>query len=171
MYFHKTGSVRDIDTVTFFTKVILFPKVNTDYFLRQAAEDIISILTTLPVSTTPSIEVGDTTSNALLKIATIMNQTDRLLVASPTNAQDYTQTTRVKTPKKPSLHPVTTPTSKTQAIPPRVVAPIPAPTLSHKPTPTYNKVTYKRKWGVQSLPQTCYNLRSRQKNNWRPNKS
>ena len=55
VYFPKTRSFRDIDTVTFFQKVISFPKVNTDDFLRQAAEDSISILTAPPTPKTPSL--------------------------------------------------------------------------------------------------------------------
>ena len=66
-YLPKTRSVRDIGTATFFTKVISFQKVNTDEFLRQAAEDIIIIPTAPPTKTIPSLEAGDTTRNTLLK--------------------------------------------------------------------------------------------------------
>ena len=40
-YFPKTRSQRDVDTVTFFPKLIHFPEVKTDDFLKQAALDII----------------------------------------------------------------------------------------------------------------------------------
>ena len=80
----------DIDTVTFFPKVISFAKVNIDDFLRQAAEDIISILTAPPTHIPPSLEVGDPASNALLKIATILKRLDRLPVPSPEISQEDT---------------------------------------------------------------------------------
>ena len=64
-----------------FQKTISFPKVSIDDFLRQVAEDIISILTSPPTPTTPSLEAGEPTRNALLKTATILKRTDRLPVA------------------------------------------------------------------------------------------
>ena len=111
VYFLKIRLVRDIDTVTFFPEVISFPKVNTDNFLRYAAEDIISILAVLPTPTTPSLEVGDPTRNELLKIAKILKRTDILLVAALLSSQADTENPRVKTPKGPSLYPVPTPTT------------------------------------------------------------
>ena len=63
------GAERDVDTVTFSPKVVPFPKISTDDFLRQAATDIITILTEPPSSTYPTLEAGDSTHNTLLKIA------------------------------------------------------------------------------------------------------
>ena len=44
-FFPKTKAQQDIKTVTFFPSVVTVPKVTTDDFLRQAALDIITILT------------------------------------------------------------------------------------------------------------------------------
>ena len=68
-YFSKTRSQRNCDTVTFFPTVILHPKINLEDYLRQAADDIISILINPTTHTTPNLELGDETKNALLNIA------------------------------------------------------------------------------------------------------
>ena len=78
IYFPKTRSERDCDTITFFPTVIPYPEVKLEHFLKQAASDIITILTTPPSTTTPSLQAGDTTKNALLDIATILHRADDL---------------------------------------------------------------------------------------------
>lgn len=66
--------------------------------MRQAATDIISILTAPPSTTVPSLQAGDPTRNALLEIATVLNRTEKLPVtSSPT---PYVLPQRVKTIKK-----------------------------------------------------------------------
>ena len=70
-FFEKTRSERNVDTVTFFPKKIKFPQVKLEDFLKQAATDIISLLTQPPSTTTLSLEAGDLTKNALLKLARI----------------------------------------------------------------------------------------------------
>ena len=78
-YFPSTRSERDCDIVTFFPNVVPFPKVTTDDFLRQAATDIVSILSQSSSKTNiPSLEAGDTTRNAILKLAKLLNRTDKL---------------------------------------------------------------------------------------------
>jgi hypothetical protein len=72
-YFPSSGRERDVDTLEFFPKTIPFPKVTTDDYLRQAATDIISILTTKP-AIIPSLAYGDDTKNALFKIATLLGR-------------------------------------------------------------------------------------------------
>ena len=54
-YFPKTRSERNTNTVTFFPKQIPFPEIKLDVFLKQAAIDLISFLTTPPSTTTPSL--------------------------------------------------------------------------------------------------------------------
>ena len=66
----STQKRRDCDTVTFFPKNVPFPEIKLEYFLRQAAEDIVTILTLLPSTTAPSLEAGDPFQNALLTLAT-----------------------------------------------------------------------------------------------------
>ena len=69
-YFPRTRSVRDCDTVAFFPTTVPFPEIKLDDFLRQAASDIITILTQPPSTTTPSLQAGDPVRNALTTLAT-----------------------------------------------------------------------------------------------------
>ena len=64
VYFQKIRSERDCNTINFFPTVIPYPEVKLDHVLRQAATDIITILTTPPSKTTPSLQAGDRTKNA-----------------------------------------------------------------------------------------------------------
>ena len=104
-YFPKTRSERNVDTVTFFSAAIPFPKVNLDDFLRQAATDIITILTAPPSTTAPSLQAGDPTRNALLEISTVLNRAEKLHVTSPPTS--YVPPQRVKNIKKISPPPRT----------------------------------------------------------------
>ena len=47
-------------------------------FLKQAATDIITILTNPPSTTTPSLEAGDPVRNALLTLATQLHRIDTI---------------------------------------------------------------------------------------------
>ena len=105
-YFPKTRSERNVDTVTFFPAAIPFPKVSLNDFLRQAATDIISILTAPPSTTAHSLQAGDPTRNVLLEIATVLNRAEKLPVTSPPTS--YVPPQRVKTVKK-----ITTPPEPT----------------------------------------------------------
>ena len=55
-----------------------FPQVTIDDFLRQATTDIIKILSAPPNVSIPTMEAGDTTRNAILKLATLLNRVDTL---------------------------------------------------------------------------------------------
>ena len=69
-YFPSTRSTRPCDTVTFFPTTIPFPQVGLTDHLRQAANDIVTILTQPPSTTVPSLASGDPTRNALIELAT-----------------------------------------------------------------------------------------------------
>ena len=64
-FFPPTRSVRDVDTVTYFSRDITIPKVNLDELLRQAATDISTILTVPHSKPPPSLQTGDPTHNTL----------------------------------------------------------------------------------------------------------
>ena len=70
--------MQDVDTVTFFPSNIPFPEIKLDDFLRQTAGGIISILTAPPKSIIPTMNVGDTTRNALLELARILKASKTL---------------------------------------------------------------------------------------------
>ena len=77
-FFPKTRGTRDVDTVTFFPKQIVFPTINLDVFLRQAAADIINLLTNPLSATTLSLQAGDATKNALSQLAAVLKRADNL---------------------------------------------------------------------------------------------
>ena len=77
-YFPRTKTDRDCDTVTFFPTSVPFPQVKLVDFLKHAATDIITILTSPPSTTTPSLQAGDPVRNALLTLATQLNRIDKL---------------------------------------------------------------------------------------------
>ena len=111
--------------------------------------------------TTPSLEAGSPTRNALLKIAKILKRVDKLPVPTPVSSQEDTEIPRLKATKERFLNPTPTPTSNIQALTPRLGASISSPTQVPTPSPIYSNVTDKWKKSVQRLPQTRYNLCSR----------
>ena len=66
-----TSSVRNVDTLNSFPTAILYPKIETEDYLRQSIGDIIDILikpnTQLPFST-----YGDTTTSAVESITNLL---------------------------------------------------------------------------------------------------
>ena len=83
--------VRYCDTVTFFPTTVPFPEIKLGNFLRQAAHNIISILTNPPSITRSILEFGNPVRNALLTLAkklsrieNIPNQHTTTPVFSPT---------------------------------------------------------------------------------------
>jgi len=58
-YFSKTREIWHCDTVEFILYSILFPQVKLKDYLVQSAEDIITLLTQPPSSTTPSLQEGE----------------------------------------------------------------------------------------------------------------
>ena len=129
-YFPKTKAARDTDTVTFFPSVIPIPQVGLEDFLRQAASDIVTILTDPPSTTALKLQVGDTTKNAMLELASIFNRVAPL-PKTQLPPSTITPTPRVQlSPRKtvqfqiPSVCPesprVNVSPQRVDAIPPRV---------------------------------------------------
>ena len=77
-YFPRTKTTRICDTVTFIPHEILIPKVSLEDHLRQAADNIVDLLTQPPLTTIPSLQAGDTVQNALLEIAEMLKWTDTI---------------------------------------------------------------------------------------------
>ena len=75
-YFPKTRSEHDCDTVTFIPKVIPFTRVTTEDFLRQAATEIVNILSKPYNTIVPSLTAGNKMYNALLELAKILNRAE-----------------------------------------------------------------------------------------------
>ena len=113
-YFPSTRAERNIQTATFSPKDIPFPKVNLDDFLRQAAMDIITILSSPPTNNSQSLEVGDTTKNALLKIAQILHRAEDLpqlpcLQSVPNVVKTNVASSKVQNAKNKHLQPTPSP--------------------------------------------------------------
>ena len=151
-FFPKTRSERDCDTITFIPHVVPFPRVTTEDFLKQAATDIIRILSQPAPTSIPTLEAGSNTRNALLKLATILKRTDTIPVLD--KIQDSALVNDI-----PKITPL--PLYKTVAQPrvsvqqktvnqPRVTT---APQVINNNTRTWKR-------GELKIPQTRYNLRS-----------
>ena len=72
-FYSKSRKEVNSDTVTFVPATIAFPNVTVKDFIHQAATDLITLLTHPPPSTIPTLEAGDPTRNALLRIAHTLN--------------------------------------------------------------------------------------------------
>ena len=77
-YFPRTRTTRICETVTFIPHDVLIPEVNLTDHLKQASNDIVSILAQPPSPTTPSLQAGDPVRNALLDIATQLRQVEKI---------------------------------------------------------------------------------------------
>ena len=87
-FFPKTRSERVCDTVKFLPHTIPIPKTNIDDYLRQSAQDIITILSNQPSITAPSLTVGDPVRNALVKIAQQLGRAELLTVPNEKNTDN-----------------------------------------------------------------------------------
>ena len=73
IYVPETGAVHDADTVQFFPENIQLPETSTEDYLKQASNDILSILRN-PPSSLPYLQAGSETKNAIAKIAQLLNR-------------------------------------------------------------------------------------------------
>lgn len=71
----KTRAEIDTDTIAFIPHNIPIPEMRVKDFLRQAASDIVTLLTHPPKHTTPTLTLGDETRNGILQLATLLNTT------------------------------------------------------------------------------------------------
>ena len=87
-YIPATKSEINCDTLAFFPHDIPIPKVSTEDYLKQATQDIITLLTH-PVASLPSLQVGDVTKNALLDIAQIIKRSITNIVPLNSRNEKY----------------------------------------------------------------------------------
>ena len=120
-YFLRTRTERQCDTVTYFPTIIPFPKVGLEDFLRQAATDIVTILSNPPPTPVPSLEQGINTKYALLKLAHILNRVEHL-PAVEKNLHPPEQATQQYIVPVPRVQKPTNPLHGSRSVPiPRVV--------------------------------------------------
>ena len=107
-----TKAVRDADTVLFIPETIPYPEVSIEDHLKQATTDIIRILTNPPsTSTIPSLEIGDKTKNALLKIADILNTNTTLPALPAQTSTSHIQQSSAPPTYSPTAQPISAPTA------------------------------------------------------------
>ena len=73
-YMPHTRSELDKDTVVFIPHAIPIPETNMEDFIHQSTSDIITLLTQPPKGSTPITTLGNTTTNGLLQVATLLNR-------------------------------------------------------------------------------------------------
>ena len=153
-YFPHTRSERDCDTLTYIPHVVPFPQITTEDFLKQAATDIIHLLSQPPKSTIPTLEAGSTTQNALLKLAEILKRADKL-PALP--AIQHDAITKATTNASLIIPSITKTVSKPRVLVNQKIAQQPRVATSPKIT---NNKNLRWKRGEIDIPQTRYHLRS-----------
>ena len=151
-YFPRTRTTRICETVTFIPHEIPFPEVKLTDHLRQAAEDIVTILTQPPATNVPSLRAGDPTRNALLDIATQLHRVEDI----PSPPRLPAQPTRVRQKERTPQ-----PMAKVDAQPPRV-SQTQQPTL----TDLLEKSNVPQRLRYKAPSSHKYNLRSRQPLPW-----
>ena len=72
VYFPKTRTVRQVDTVKFIEGEISLPVVTVNEFLKQAAGDIVDILKHPHSNTIPSLQEGEPTNKALTNLVELL---------------------------------------------------------------------------------------------------
>lgn len=141
-YIPSTRSVRISDTVTFFPKVVPFPSVTLDDFLRQATSDILFILQNPP--SIPSLTCGDDTKNAIVQIAKLFHRAEKMPdpptpiitdVELPRVAPTTTLTAPIQTSHSNSTD-ASIESSHPPASLPRVSSPIKPPHVPNQPNST-----------------------------------
>ena len=73
-YIPKTRSIRISDSVQFFPTIVPIPFTTIDDYLRTAASDIITILNNPPKTAFPTLTLGDSTKQAITKIAELLKR-------------------------------------------------------------------------------------------------
>jgi len=136
-YFPRTRMIRDCDTVEFFPHAVPFPRVTVNDHLKQAATDIISILSNPPKTTVPSLLAGEETNTALYEIAKLLKRADPIPDFNHQEISKDISLPRVLHDKP--RHQVQTPVNNTHVIPfeTEEIAPSPSQSDPHV-TPATN---------------------------------
>ena len=92
--------------VEFFPHSIPFPRVTLNDYLKQAATDIILILSNPPSTNVPSLLAGEDTNQALYKIAKLLKRVETILDIVEEQHIDTIALRVVKQPVNKSVAPV-----------------------------------------------------------------
>ena len=174
-YIPSTHRVRHADTVKFFPKVVPFPAVTLDDFLRQATSDILAILQN--PTTIPTLQCGDDTQEAVHKIAKLLNRSVPRPILNlpapltntpilPPSLPDDVTLPRVLTPTNtPTAIPTTSPATLPRVYPPsKPINPEPLSSTTRKDLTTIIINTLKKN-NQKTIPSSRhrYNLRTRRR--------
>ena len=101
-YFPRTRTTRICETVTFFPHAIPFPQVLVSEHLKQAAEDIVTLLQKPLPTTIPSLTAGDPVYKALRNVAATLNRIEEVplpRVNEKTSNQQHALKNNVQSPR------------------------------------------------------------------------
>ena len=127
VFISTTNGTRDALTVDWFPNIIPFPKISTDDYLRQTAEDMLVLLQHTDKSKMPTLTFGSNVTNAYIQIAQILRRATSRPAPLPSPAIIPAAEPRVVD----TLPPVAEPRVVIQPppiIPPPVQIPVPLPT-------------------------------------------
>jgi hypothetical protein len=93
-YIPSTFGVRDALTIDWFPHQVPFPKVTTDEYLKQTAEDMLTILEDKTSAPIPTLTYGADLTNAYIKIAQILKRA----TAPPVTTPDTPPATALRVP-------------------------------------------------------------------------
>ena len=140
-----TNKTRIADTVQYFPENVPFPQTTTEDLLRNTAQDLLAILNS-PTPAAPCITIGDSTRDAIQKIATLLNrsipQPSPVPIGLPQPVSPPTPPTAPRVLAQPPAQPPSPPQTTTTQ-PPRVQAPSlqkrNSPSLVQQSHPTVQK--------------------------------
>ena len=137
-----TNAIRDTLTLDWFPKTVPFPKVTNDNYLRQTADDLLSLLQPAqPATQAHSLTYGSNVTNAYIQIAQLLRRATTPPTPRPT----------ADPPRVPTPAPATLPTNP--ATIPRVATPAPpapaAPPQAPSPRPANNNVPIRPTQAIQ----------------------
>ena len=178
-YLPSTNKTRDSPTIEWFPTTIKFPKVTADEYLRQTAEDMLTLLqpTTSESPPIPNLTYGSTLTNAYIQIAQILRRATarppprpalQILEENPTPNIQPTQTTdtpqtepRVLPP--PHDPPAAVPRVRIQTATPSQPSPATPANVNQPPQPRLRKNLPPTTKRIQDILQRLVTTRSKRK--------
>jgi hypothetical protein len=153
-YIPSSSGVRDALTVDWFPHTVPFPKVSTDDYLRQTANDMLTIIQDKIANPVPSLTYGSNISNAYIQIAQILKRATQIPEPAPTPPPPVLPSLPIVEPPAPEqrvLTPASPLASTLPATEQRVL--VPATTAPSKPdTPTNKQPNNKARPAARHRP-------------------
>jgi hypothetical protein len=139
-YIPSTSQSWNVLTVDWFPHTVPFPKVDTDDYLRQTANNMLSLLHSRKEHQSP-LAFRSTTKNVFIQIAQILRRANRLPIPPPLTPVPEPRVVQAP-PIAANIPPVTQPRVVAPPSPPKPVLPTPPPTAATtKPQPITRPTT------------------------------